>query len=908
MKVESIQKKLFWALLSTITSILLSGCLPGLSGPELPEEPEPSPTPLMAEVLMRVQLDYLELARLDFSELQERALLAMEKEIAEVRVVTPQSKSGSQRVLFRESTLLKLDSPTSLREMYEALQSLILKLHEKLPEYQITELELLALSAIMSGLDPHSVVLPPSNYAEFSENTRGRFAGVGIVIGIREKQLTIISLMDGGPAERAGLQIGDQVKEIDGESTRKMSLSAIMQGLRGEIGSVMGLTVERSGEEITYELQREDIQISSSDSIDLRFDDGIPVRYVRLKLFQEDTSADLEKQLENLDSVAGLILDLRGNPGGLLQEAVRVSDLFLPPEKRIVATQTNTDLTSYNSHQLLSSPKILNIPIVVLVNGQSASASEIVSAALKVNNRAIVVGEQTFGKGSVQSIWGMPGDFGLKMTIARYLTPDNRSIQGVGVQPDLQLDPLYLSENDIHLRSLQQESKAENYILHYMRESEDEETDMDKPLSASEIENDDYVRIAVSLLREHLPLQETMRETLARSHAMLQAQAEKEIVSEIAKQAELDWALSTYQSPLELPDLQVSFEQENDSGIWQGITPPFVSDRKLRIKIQLENKSSMPLERALVVSESPEDWLDDIEFPFGKLEGGEKGIWVRELDLDQQENLSWLPLDFLVLTGEDQELLRKNFLWSVIPDALPTFSMGFQIIDNGTAGSIGNGDGIPQPDETVVLKVNLEMQNSKELENVVLRVGSSEDGLNWLQDRVEWKILKDGQAYEENLVVRIPQGIKELGRWQVALFLPRGDQAPWNYHWMGEIGPEAKVQPPVVQTNFTSDDLPILTTDKELIWNIELRDDDGLEDLLCFVNGRKLNYFSLNNQRSEVLVWSSLLLKGKNLIELVARDSQGASIRQQWHVWREDSEQDSAEVVLNHLDLAIPEH
>ena len=438
-----------------------------------------------------------------------------------------------------------------------------------------------------------------------------------------------------------------------------------------------------------------------------------------------------------------------------------------------------------------------------------------------------------------------------------------------------------------------------------MRDSEDEETDMDKPLSASEIENDDYVRIAVKLLREHLPLQETMRATLARSHAVLQAQAEKEVVSEIAKQAELDWALSPYKSPLELPDLQISFEQENDFGVWQGITPPFVSDRKLRIKVQLENKSSMPMERVLVVSESLEDWLDDIEFPFGKLEGGEKGIWIHELDLDQQENLSWLSLDFLVLTGEDQELLRKNFLWSVIPDELPTFSMGFQIIDNGTAGSIGNGDGIPQSDETVVLKVNLEMQNSKELKDIVLRIGSSVDGLNWLQDRVEWKILENGQAYEEKLVVRIPKGIEELGRWQVALFLPREDQALWNYHWMGKIGPEATVEPPVVRTSFTRDDLPILTRDEELIWNIELSDDDGLENLLCFVNGKKLNYFSLNNQRSEALVWSSPLLKGKNLIELVARDSQGASTRQQWHVWREDREQNSAGVVLHNLDLAI---
>ena len=157
-------------------------------------------------------------------------------------------------------------------------------------------------------------------------------------------------------------------------------------------------------------------------------------------------------------------------------------------------------------------------------------------------------------------------------------------------------------------------------------------------------------------------------------------------------------------------------------------------------------------------------------------------------------------------------------------------------------------------------------------------------------------------------MVRIPKGLEELGRWQVALYLPRGDRALWNYHWMGKIGPEATVEPPVVQTSFTEDDLPILTGDEELIWNIELRDDDGLEDLLCFVNGRKLNYFSLNNQRSEVLVWNSPLVKGKNLIELVASDSQGASIRQQWHVWREDSEQDSAEVVLDQLDLAIQKH
>jgi carboxyl-terminal processing protease len=893
---ENIQKNLICALIYLITLAFLAGCLPGLSRPELPKETKLSSTPLLAEVLMRIQLDYLELETLDLHKLQEAALLALESEIAEVRFVSPKRETGRQRVLFRENFLVSLDPPGTLREMYEGLQSLTLDLQEKLPEYQTTELELITLSAIMSGLDPHSIVLQPSNYAEFNENTRGRFAGVGIVIGLREKQLTITSLMKGGPAERAGLLIGDQVREIDGESTKKMSLSAIMQGLRGEIGSNMGLTVQRAGEEVTFDLQREDIQISSSDSVDLHFDGRIPVRYIRLKLFQEDTSADLEKKLENLDSVAGLILDLRGNPGGLLQEAVRVSDLFLPPKKRIVSTQTNTSLTSYDSHQLLISPRIQTIPIVILVNRQSASASEIVSAALRANNRAIILGEKTFGKGSVQSIWGMPGNFGLKMTIARYLTPDNLSIQDVGVQPDLQLAPLYLPENRIHLRSLQQKATSGNYILHYLRDIADEETDIDKPLNAADLANDDYVRIAVRLLSEHVPNQEDMKATLARSHSILQSQAEMEVVEEIARQVELDWSLS-FRTHTEIPDLQISFEQKDDRGVWQGITQPFASDRTLRIKIQLENKDSMPMERALVVSESSEDWLDDLEFPFGKLEGGEKDLWTHDIALDQQENFSWLPLDLVALAGEDQELLRIFFLWSVIPDENPKFSLGFKLIDNGTAGSFGNGDGLPQSGETVAIEVNLEMQEIEKLAEVVLRIGSSEDSLVWLQDRVEWKSLKRGESYQEYLLVRIPQEVQDLGRWQVALFGPRLDQALWNYHWIGDQGPDANAEPPVVQTSFQRDDLPILTNDKDLIWHLELLDQDGLKDLLCFVNGRKLNYFNLNKKITAELVWKSPLELGKNLIELVARDTKGVSVRHQWQIWRESPEEMRADVV-----------
>ena len=158
------------------------------------------------------------------------------------------------------------------------------------------------------------------------------------------------------------------------------------------------------------------------------------------------------------------------------------------------------------------------------------------------------------------------------------------------------------------------------------------------------------------------------------------------------------------------------------------------------------------------------------------------------------------------------------------------------------------------------------------------------------QDRVEWKSLKEGKYYEENLLVRIPKGFEEFGRWQVALFVPRVEQALWNYNWIGKVGPEAEVEPPIIQTNFIRDELPVLTREEDLIWEIDLRDEDGLQDLLCFVNGRKLNYFNLNNKHSEELVWKSPLLLGRNLIELVARDSKGVSIRNQLRVWRESPE------------------
>ena len=200
-----------------------------------------------------------------------------------------------------------------------------------------------------------------------------------------------------------------------------------------------------------FELIRETIHIGSVESLDLT-ENQTRIRYIKIKNFQESTNKDLAAQLKHLDQLQGLIIDLRNNPGGLLDQAVKVSDQFLPEKKTIVSTVGNRNNSSlYQSHWGLSDEKLLSLPTIILINSGSASASEILAAALKNNKRAILLGEQTFGKGSVQTIWQLQDESALKLTVAKYLTPGNKSIQSVGVSPDIELYPVLISRNRMKL-------------------------------------------------------------------------------------------------------------------------------------------------------------------------------------------------------------------------------------------------------------------------------------------------------------------------------------------------------------------------------------------------------------------------------------------------------------------------
>ena len=295
-----------------------------------------------------------------------------------------------------------------------------------------------AIRGMLQGLDPHSAYLDKDSYKELQEGTSGEFGGLGIEVGYEDGFVKVISPIDDTPAKRAGIKAGDLIIRLDGKSVKGISLMEAVKMMRGKPGSEIELTILRGGEEKPFNLTivRDIITVKNikAETIESAFG------YIRISNFQIHTVDDLSKALTKLESennnmLKGLVLDLRNNPGGLLNAAVGVSDLFLD-EGLIVYTEGRVK-GSKLKFNAKPSEMFKDIPIIVLVNGGSASASEIVAGALQDHRRAIIMGERTFGKGSVQTILPMNDETALKLTTARYYTPSGRSIQASCIEPDM---------------------------------------------------------------------------------------------------------------------------------------------------------------------------------------------------------------------------------------------------------------------------------------------------------------------------------------------------------------------------------------------------------------------------------------------------------------------------------------
>lgn len=363
-----------------------------------------------------------------------------------------------------------------------------------------------AITGMLNGLDPHSVYLKGENYDDLNEDATGRFGGLGIEVVMERGYVKVVTPVDDTPAAKAGIRTGDLIVKIDGESLAGLSLRESTNRMRGEPGTPISMTILREGEAdpINIELIRAVIRQQSIKRQRLSDEIG----YIRISQFQQDTAEMFRKelvQLKTADSFAGLILDLRNNPGGLLTAAVSVADAFI--EEGILVSTKGRIPEGDLSYTATPNDLIAGKPIVVLINGGSASASEIVAGALQDHRRAVLLGLETFGKGSVQSVMEINADEAIKLTTSRYFTPNGTSIQANGIHPDITVAQRYPSGEE-----LQEQSLKERDLPNSLK-NPDEDNHADDELSPQTVEllNADYQLFEAYKLMQGLVLFDSRR-------------------------------------------------------------------------------------------------------------------------------------------------------------------------------------------------------------------------------------------------------------------------------------------------------------------------------------------------------------------------------------------------------------
>lgn len=352
-------------------------------------------------------------------------------------------KNGLVFILLFLSLSVGIEAKTSDKSRFEKLElfNKILYLIESQYYREVDTSKLIegAIKGMMQTLDPHSAFLDEEVFTKMQEDTSGEFGGLGIEVSQKDGIIVVITPIDDTPAYRAGIKAGDKIVEIDHEATIGMTLEEAVDRMRGKANSKISVGIVRAGVEgiKTYDLKREVIKIRAVKS-ELLQDEFI---WVRLTQFQKDAGKEIGEAIKKERKAAkkkirGIILDLRSNPGGLLEEAVDVSSLFLK-DGVVVSTEGRDPKQKEIKYVRKSGYKELDVPVAVLINGASASASEIVAGALQDHKRAVIIGTQSFGKGSVQTVAKVDDTQGVKLTIAQYMTPNSRKIQALGISPDV---------------------------------------------------------------------------------------------------------------------------------------------------------------------------------------------------------------------------------------------------------------------------------------------------------------------------------------------------------------------------------------------------------------------------------------------------------------------------------------
>ncbi|GAB61945.1 MAG: PDZ domain-containing protein [Candidatus Jettenia sp.] len=734
---------------------------------------------------------YVDPERIKSLEMLKEALAWEEKVIPEVLTNFEENTVTETITVDDISKTYDLSKIRRSKDMVEILRdalSFINKYRQTDGNLTASDIEYTAINGMLTQLDPHSVILPPKEFNEFKIGTTGKFGGLGMVVGLREGQLTVISPIEGTPAARSGIKAGDKIIEIDGESTINMNLTESVGKLRGDPETEVTLSVltEKAAQPKLYTLEREIIAIPTVESAPVDNEIG----YIKIRNFQDDTSQSLSEHLKRLktshnNKMKGLIIDLRNNSGGLLDQAIEVADKFLDsgaivvtvgpsghPREAQDARKTETDEAFY--------------PIVVLVDAGSASGAEIVAGALKENNRAVIVGDRSFGKGSVQQLIELMDGSALKLTIAKYLTPLLTDIQSVGITPDIQLIPATVSKDNVNLfrgltvlreedlkQHLEEHPKGETsyatlkYFLettekkkiHEIEPEEPEE--LDDPYKLPDFNKDFHVLFARKLLAR---ASEWERETFLKNSLPIveeTARLEEEKIAQALQKLDIDWSKGTSSG---VAKSNVTFSTAPSNG-------QVKAGDKITLTVNVTNTGEAPLYQLHGISSSKNGLFDKLEFIFGKIDKGITKSYTTTIDVPKNslDRKDEIVIKFEELNQHNPQDIKLNIVTEALPR--PLFAYSYQILDHEKDASVNNGDGLIQTGEDIDLFVWVKNigEGPSEKNVVTLRDLSNKEVLI-KNGRVEIGALNPGEKKEVKLSLFVKETIPS-GNFSVDLII-----------------------------------------------------------------------------------------------------------------------------------------
>ncbi|MCK6506670.1 S41 family peptidase [Myxococcota bacterium] len=891
-----------------------------------------SALPILEQDLYKLESRYVERDRLDPDAMFTAALDRLERQVPEVMFQREPQGRRLHVSVGDHSEVLDVGELRSLDDMAATLRRVAVVLDQHLPaEVARPEVEYTLVNGALSTLDPHTVLLPPEAASDMDVDNKGEFGGLGIEITVEDGRLTIKQPIADTPASRAGLKAQDQIVRIDDEATINMDLNDAVSKLRGRKGEPVTIMVMRKGfsEPRPFTIVRDTIKLNPVEGELLEGNVG----YVRIKSFHQGVGSELEDQIARFKREAGgplrgLVLDLRSNPGGYLTEAVEVSDKFLADG---VIVSTVDGATGRREEERASrAGTTADFPVAVLVNGNSASASEIVAGALRNQDRGVVIGERTFGKGSVQHLFDHDDGSRLKLTVSKYLTPGDRSIQAVGIPPDIELVPalveppaagddddnplisLYWREwvdreadLDNVLRSAAQGDQGPTWSLRYLRPRE--EGDSVQPQRDWEVQLAREVLLAARGSRRP--------DVLAAAGRIVEARAiqEQGRIVDAFRTVGLDWRPGPQPAA---PDLSVALDLGPDGVLAAGQAED--------IGLLVTNNGTEAVHQLSVSSASENPFLDHREFYLGYLAPGATARAQARVKLQDGYPTELSPFQLELRTPDAGVLARQELTVPTQGRPLPRLRYSVQLFDDGSGTSRGDGDGLPEAGEVIDLELVVEnvgegptseafarIKNRSgralDLSNGSIEVGAPVDAAGRpcvpLSEGCG-RVLAPGASYTDRMSFTLREAPAD-GAW--SLDLQVGDNRAYDFATVQRAGfyeyfqlkeslslrvgqpPEVGLrQPPTISVTRAP---PDETGARAVVVSGMASDDKGLRDLMIF-HGEDKVFYQGGGHGETTLPFSveRNLLPGANLLVVLARDEQGLTSTQAITVWYEEPE------------------